>query len=193
MQIPPLDKMSDEELVALAGLGNDEATGLLIARFLPLVRSKATSYYGPGMEPDDLEQEGMMGLWSAVRHYDPTRGGKFSTYATLCVTNRILSAVKSALSLKHSPLRDYMSISPGEDGQNIQIPFGEQPESSFIAKETTELHDRKIKQVLSDYEQQVLELYISGHTYREISQAVRSTPKAVDNALQRVRRKLKEK
>ncbi len=189
----PLDKMSDETLVNLTAEGNNEAAGLLIVRYLPLVRSRATGYYGPGLEIDDLEQEGMMGLWSAVRHYDPLRGGKFSTFAAQCVTNRILSAVKLALSPKNFPLRDYMSISPGEDGQAIQIPCGEQPESSFIDKETTELHDRKMKELLSEYEQQVLGLYLSGHTYREISVSLDSTPKAVDNALQRVRRKLKGK
>lgn len=185
------EHITDEELIDQARGGNDDAVGALITRYLPLVRHKVVGCYGPGLEQDDLVQEGLIGLLGAIRGFDPQRAGSFATYATQCITNRIYSAVRAALSPKHSPLRDYMSISPDAEGQAIQIPSDDGPETSFIKKEDNELRDRRMQTLLSGYEQETLRLYLSGHTYQEISDLLHSSPKAVDNALQRVRRKLK--
>lgn len=185
-----LDRLTDEELSRLSQQGSDEAAGRLIARYLPMAAAKAAGYYGPGLEQDDLLQEGLLGLWNAVRHYDPARGCGFGTFASQCVTNRICSAVRQSLSPRQAPLRDYMSISPDEEGQAVQLPDAEGPEASFIRKEDKELRSRKMRALLSPREQSVLELYLRGNTYQEISEHLSISPKAVDNALQRVRRKL---
>lgn len=184
-------KIADEELIDQVRKGNDDAIGVIVARYLPLVRHKAAGCYGPGLEQDDLVQEGLIGLLGAIRGYVPGRLVSFATYATQCVTNRIYSAVRLALSPRNSPLRDYMSISPDEQGQEIQLTLGDGPETTFIEKEDTELRNRKMKTLLSQNEQEALKLYLSGHTYQEISNILHTSPKAVDNALQRVRRKLK--
>ena len=186
----PFDRMTDEELAQQAQNGSDQAAGCLIARYLPMAASRAAGYFGPGLEHQDFVQEGLLGLWNAVRSYDPCRGAAFSTYAEQCVTNRICSAVRSSLSPRQAPLRDYVSISEDEDGQAVQLPEAEDPEAAYIKEEDRRLRDRKMRQLLSVREWSVLEQYLKGKSYQEISEHLGITPKAVDNALQRVRRKL---
>ncbi len=184
-------RLTDEELVKLSREGQNDAMAALISRYLPLVRHKARGLYGPGLEQDDLVQEGLIGLLKAIRGYDAGREAGFATFATLCITGRMMSAVRAALSPKHSPLRDYMSISPQEGEEKLLIPAQDDPESYIIGKEDTEALRRKIATLLSLFEQDTLRLYFQGHSYREISKLLHSSPKAVDNALQRVRRKLR--
>lgn len=183
------DRKTDEQLALLAQQGSEQAVGCLIGRYLPMVSARAVGYYDLGMEQDDLVQEGLLGLWSAIRSFDPDREARFSTYAALCVSNRIRSAVRKALSPCQAPLRNYVAISPeGEEG--VLLPQGENPEAAFIRNEDLELQSRRMKSLLSCREQQVLEGFLKGESYREISRRLGITPKAVDNALQRVRRKL---
>ena len=186
----PFDCKTDEELAGLAQNGSDQAAGCLIARYLPMAAARAAGYFGPGLEQDDLVQEGLLGLWSAVRNYDPQKEASFAAFASQCVANRIYSAIRQALSPRQSPLRDYMSISQDEERQTMQLPDGEGPEASFIRKEDQELRNRRMQRLLSPREWAVLEQYLKGDTYQEISEHLHISPKAVDNALQRVRRKL---
>ncbi|MBR5559655.1 MAG: sigma-70 family RNA polymerase sigma factor [Oscillospiraceae bacterium] len=186
----PFDRMTDEQLAQQAQNGCDRAAGCLIARYLPMAASRAAGYFGPGLEQQDFVQEGLLGLWSAVRNYDPQRGASFSTFADQCVVNRIHSAVRTALSPRQAPLSDYVSISQDEEGQAVQLPGAENPEVTFIQEEDRQLRNRKMRRLLSLREWEVLEQYLKGKSYQEISEHLGVTPKAVDNALQRVRRKL---
>ena len=153
----PFDRMTDEELAQKAQGGSDQAAGCLIARYLPMAASRAAGYFGPGLEHQDFVQEGLLGLWNAVRSYDPQRGAAFSTYAEQCVVNCIYSAVRSSLSPRQAPLRDYVSISEDEDGQVVQLPQAENPEIAYIKEEDRRLRDRKMRQLLSMREWSVLE------------------------------------
>lgn len=186
----PFDSMTDEQLAFRAQNGCDQAAGCLIARYLPMAAARAAGCFGPGLEQDDLIQEGLLGLWSAVRSYDPQKGASFSTFAFQCVANRINSAVRTSLSPRQAPLRDYMSISQDREGQAMQLPDLDDPEASFIEKESQQLRSRKMRQLLSAREWSVLERYLKGETYQEISEHLGISAKAVDNALQRVRHKL---
>ena len=185
-----LDSMTDEQLASQAQNGSDQAAGCLIARYLPMAAARAVGFFGPGLEQDDLVQEGLLGLWSAVKSFDPQRGASFSTFASQCVANRISSAVRTALSPRQAPLREYMSISQDEDGQAMQLPDRADPEAAFIEKESQQLRSRKMQRLLSPREWAVLERYLKGESYQEISEHLGISAKAVDNALQRVRRKL---
>lgn len=186
-----IQRLKDEELVKLSREGQSDAMASLISRYLPIIRYKASGLFGPGLEQDDLIQEGLIGLLKAIRGYDENREASFVTFANLCIMGRMQSAVRAALSPKHSPLRDYMSISPQEGEPKLSIPAQDSPESYIIGKEDTEALRRKLETLLSLFEQDTLRLYFQGHSYREISNLLHSSPKAVDNALQRVRRKLR--
>ncbi len=161
---------------------------LLVERYLPLVRSRASALLGSGVEPEDLVQEGLIGLLYAIRAFDARRHVSFSTFAYRCVTNRMLNSIqsagrsRSALGLEESGLLD-------EQGNPIQ--HDEDPQEIFIVREQTEHWLRCMAARLSDYEQQALRLYLSGYTYHEMAASLACTTKAVDNALQRARRKLR--
>lgn len=179
---------SDETLAANARGGDEDATATLVCKYIPLVRSRAASFYGPGLEQDDLVQEGFIGLLKAIRSYDPLRESSFRTFAVLCVTGRMMSAVRASLSSKHSPLRDYRSISQ----EGLAFSADVDPESYFIGKEEAQLLWNQIFTKLSSFERDALRLYLSGHSYREMSLILQASSKSVDNAIQRIRRKLKK-
>lgn len=180
---------SDDDLVALTRGGNRSATTELVTRYLPLVRHRAAGYRLPGMEPDDIVQEGLLGLLKAIHLYSPERSG-FSTFVSLCVTTSMATAAKAALSQKSSPLRNYLPLPTDSD---VQSPggFGDNPEQRVVEREQAAEIFHKIDTLLSPLEQQTLKLYLSGHSYTDISVTLSTSPKAVDNALQRVRRKLR--
>ena len=169
--------LTDEELVTLAQQGSDEETAQLVSRYIPLVRGQAARYFGPGLEQEDLMQEGFIGLLKAIRAYDPSKGSSFRTFAALCVNRRMMSAVRSSHSDANTPLE----------------PFGDvDPEQYLIGKEEGNALLSRILSQLSVFEQHALKLYLRGHSYREMSQILRVSPKSVDNAIQRIRRKLKK-
>lgn len=179
----------DDVLAALAGAGDRLATTELVARYLPLVRHKAAGYRLPGMEPDDIVQEGLMGLIKAIRLYSPERSS-FPTFASLCIATSMATAAKAALSQKSFPLRNYLPL-PDDDAPTVEHSRQDSPEQHLVEREQVAELYRRIDTALSLFEQQTLKLYLSGHSYTEISQLMCTTPKAVDNALQRVRRKLR--
>ena len=183
-----LQNLTDDALIPMARAGDDAAVTELVARYLPMIRRRAARYFLPGMEAEDVVQEGLIGLLKAIRLYDGDQSA-FPTYAQVCVSSTMATAAKAALSPKSRPLRDYSSLDTLEEGEQAEGGAGLE-EELIIAEQLEELRSR-IRTVLSGFEQRVLTLYLSGHSYLEISQLLRTTPKAVDNALQRVRRKLR--
>lgn len=166
--------------------GSSTAMTELVMRYLPLIRHKAAGYCLPGMEKDDLVQEGLLGLLKAISFYEAGKSS-FATFASICVSSSMATAAKSALSQKSMPLVDYVPLS---DDETIAA-LDNTPEQHLAAREqAAELLD-KISTTLSLFEQQVLRLYLTGHAYYEIAEILLTSPKAVDNALQRVRRKLR--
>lgn len=182
-----VQNLTDEALVLAARAGDDPAVTELVARYLPMIRRRASRYFLPGMEGEDVVQEGLIGLLKAIRLYDE-RQSSFPSFAAVCVSSTLATAAKAALSQKSRPLSDYSSL---EELESVQKEQAVSPEEEIIIAEQLEELNGRIHTLLSSFEQQALTLYLSGHSYLEISQLLRTTSKAVDNALQRVRRKLR--
>ena len=183
---PPL---SLEELALLAREGGEEAFARLVRRCAPMVRQLATRLCRPPLETEDLAQEGLLGLLSAVRTYDSS-ATSFRTYATTCVRNRILSVVKRTDAARLIPTSELVSISDEMETQLMVTGDSEDPAQLIVRKdEEFRLHGR-LRELLSPREYDVLMLYIKAYTYEEIAQQMHISVKSVDNALQRVRRKL---
>jgi len=177
-----------DEALALAARGGDEAAfNQLMLRTLPMIRRKAGFYHLPGMDVEDMVQEGLLGLLKAIRLYDPAMSG-FATFASLCVTSQMATAAKAALSAKSRPLMDYTSLDHPDAALPEQTAGPE--ERAILAEQAGDLQ-RRMAQRLSEFEQRILQLYLSGLSYQEIAHLQHTTAKAVDNALQRARRKLR--
>ena len=194
---PQYDVLSDEVLCGLSASGDRVAEEQLVMRYNRLVRVCARPYFLVGGDSEDLIQEGMVGLLKAIREYVPERAASFRRYAEVCIKNRILSAVKAASSGKHSPLNHYISFeTPLFDGNAPQYSYGAEyqslgnPEDAFIRKERFQERMDVLKGQLSGFEAKILRLYLSGLSYVEIADEVNRSPKSVDNAVQRIRRKL---
>ena len=178
-----LSEMTNERLVLLAQEGYDSALNLLVSRMLPVAFACASGYGDSVVSREDLVQEGMFGLLSAVRTYSADKTASFKTYAGVCIRNRIASVVRAS-----SCGNDSGNISLGDE----EVPdFGSNPEEMIIAGETRQSLSEFISRELSDFEKNVIKLYLAGNSYKEISVIISSHPKAVDNALQRIRRKFK--
>ena len=177
---------SDQDLVLQACQGEVDAFSRLIARYLPFIRRQAAYYFLPGIEIEDVVQEGLLGLLKAIRLYDSTQG-VFGAFANLCVSSAMATMVKSALSSRQRPLWDYAPLEEAVGLEDSSLG----PEDRLIVAEQMAEWRGKISSRLSPFEQNVLKLYVSGHSYTEISELLVSSSKAVDNALQRVRRKLR--
>jgi RNA polymerase sporulation-specific sigma factor len=187
--------MSDDELWLSASCGSIVAEEVLLQRYSRLVRVCARPYFLSGGDSEDLIQEGMLGLLSAVRHYDVARTTKFRTYAELCIRNRILSAIRNASRSKHIPLNDYVPLeSPQfEEGNSAAAYYLQDPEELLLAREGCSEINSKLRSCLSHLEQSVLQQYLQGRSYKEIAASLNRTEKSVDNAVQRIRKKLSQK
>lgn len=190
---------ADLSLVSAAQQGDQSASALLVRRYQGLVRSRARSYFLAGADRDDIIQEGLIGLYKAIRDYDPTRQASFHSFAELCVTRQIISAVKSATRRKHAPLNGYVSLSrptlTEEDGERLleDIIAAKEicdPAELVISAWETEFIARGVTESLSPFESEVLRLYSIGRSYVDIAGALGRHTKAVDNALQRIKRKM---
>lgn len=181
---------TDSQLACLVSNGNSDAFVELTARYMSLIRVKAAPFRCTMLEADDLCQEGLWGLLCAARTYDATGKAAFRTYAGVCISNRIIMAYRAAASRKNSPLNDFVSLS--DDGLEMDMPDSTtNPETVLMDRESVIAIQQRIQQNLSKIEQQVLILYLSGCSYHEVAAKLGVTSKAVDNALQRVRLKLK--
>ena len=193
-----LHDMDDERLLVLAGSGDKKAEESLINNYKFLVRAKARSYFLVGADTDDIMQEGMIGLFKAIRDYDRDKQTSFKTFAELCITRQIISAIKAATRQKHAPLNSYVSLSkPVYDEQSdktlhevINSLETADPEEIVIKREEFEAVGEMIRDILSPFEKQVLSCYLDGLAYREIAERLQKENKAIDNALQRIKRKL---
>lgn len=200
------DEYSDEELIERLREGEEQIMEYLMDKYKNLVRSKAKSMYILGGDTQDLIQEGMIGLFKAVRDYDSGRDASFYTFAQLCVSRNIYSAVQKSGRKKHAPLNFYTSIYASEGGQDGEysgehgfyagmelMAEGEvsNPEDILISQENMEQLQKYMEEELSPFETQVLELHITGMGYVEIARVLGRDEKATDNALQRIRSKLR--
>lgn len=187
--------MNDEELVILAQKGNDQHMELLLVKYKSLVRTITRAYFLTGADGEDLLQEGMIGLYKAILSFIPGKNVNFGKYAEVCIKRQVISAVKSANRLKHLPLNSYISIYKEHDDDCdmncLTASESSNPEEVAISKESNELFKKKIDSLLSDFEKQVLTMFLNGDSYANIASTLNKEPKAIDNALQRVKRKLK--
>ncbi len=198
--LPLIDWNDDEQLVRLAKTGNADATKRLITKYHYFVRMKSYSYFIAGGDGDDLIQEGYIGLYKAIRDYREDRARSFRSFAELCVTRQIITAIKTASRQKHSPLNTYLSFSHcpagsgGYDDRTLadMIPSGRtsDPVMQVISREELESLTDCLQRLLSPLEGQVLRHYLEGHSYEVIAEMIGHDTKTVDNALQRIKRKV---
>ena len=186
---------TDQQLLQRLESGDRIAEEVLAERYMRLVRMCARPLFLTGGDAEDLIQEGTFGLLSAMRQYDPDCGTSFRTFAEHYIRKRLLSAIKSASRLKHLPLNDGLSFEQlsEESGSQLSAPSSalfQNPEDLILARERTEILYGVFSQCLSKMEKQVLSLFLEGLSYREIAEKLGKDSKAIDNAVQRIRRKL---
>lgn len=192
------DSLADEELVESVREGDGEALEYLINKYRNFVRAKARSYFLVGADREDIIQEGMIGLYKSIRDYRGDKLTSFKAFAELCITRQIITAIKTATRQKHIPLNSYVSLDKpiyDEDSDRtlLDVIGGsrvQDPEELMINKEEFSGLEDKMSEVLSDLERKVLMLYLDGRSYQEISEDLDRHVKSIDNALQRVKRKL---
>ena len=193
-------QVDDGYLIALAKLGRPDAYDRLVRRYYGFVRLKASSYFLAGGDSDDLIQEGLVGLYKAIRDYRTDRESSFRNFAELCITRQIITAVKTATRNKHTPLNQYVSFSSSPassagDGEPtldevIPGPTVHDPVNQVISTEELNALVACLSTVLSELESRVLSLYLDGHSYEDVGVRLGCDTKTVDNALQRVKRKV---
>lgn len=187
---------SDEELIILLRKGEDSIMDFLMNKYKPLVRKKTNALYLIGGENDDLIQEGMIGLFKAIRDFQVEKETSFYHFAELCITRQLYSAVEASNRKKHIPLNTYVSLfGDGMDSngelENLLGSHQENPEKLVIEQEIWRDFHRKLFSSLSAMEQNVLGLYLEGNNYIQIAEIMGKEPKSIDNALQRIRQKIK--
>lgn len=193
-----LETLSDEEIVELTRNGDNQALEWLIERYRNFVRSKARSYFLIGADREDIIQEGMIGLFKAIRDYKEDKLTSFRAFAEMCITRQMITAIKTATRQKHIPLNSYISLDKPmyeEDSDRTLLDVIEatrltDPELLMIHREEFKDMEYKISEILSDLEKKVLMLYLDGRSYQEIAVDLDRHVKSIDNALQRVKRKL---
>ena len=190
----------DEEVVGEAKKGNSRAQDYLISKYENFVKAKAKSYFLIGADKEDIYQEGMIGLYKAIRDFKSDRLTSFKAFAELCITRQIITAIKTATRQKHIPLNTYISLNKPiyeeeSDRTLIDVLSGlkiTDPEELIIGKEQLKHIEGEIAKVLSDLEMEVLQSYLDGKSYQEIACDLDRQAKSIDNALQRVKRKLEK-
>jgi len=192
------DLQLDEDLIAAFHAGNVEVLEYLIKKYTNFVRVKARTYFLMGAEREDIIQEGMIGLYKAIRDFRSDRMSSFKAFAELCITRQIITAIKTATRQKHIPLNSYVSLDKpiyDEDSERtlldvIGSPKGSDPEEMIIKQEMFGKLEQTMSELLSAFESRVLALYLEGLSYHEIANYLNKHVKSIDNALQRVKRKL---
>jgi len=195
---PAYDVMQDEEIVEFAREGDIEAQEFLINKYKNFVRAKARSYFLIGADREDIVQEGMIGLYKAIRDFRLDKLSSFRAFAELCITRQIITAIKTATRQKHIPLNSYISLNKpiyeeDSDRTLLDVVSGARltdPEELIISREAFDNIEDQIGELLSALERKVLISYLNGKSYQEIAEDLRRHVKSIDNALQRVKRKL---
>ncbi|OIK12042.1 RNA polymerase, sigma 30 subunit, SigH [Bacillus sp. OV322] len=191
-------QFDDDVLIDLVHKGDSEALDFLIHKYRNFVRAKARTYFLIGADKEDIVQEGMIGLYKAIRDFKGDKLSSFKAFAELCITRQIITAIKTATRQKHIPLNSYISLDkPIYDEESdrtlMDVISGTKaldPEELIISQEEFDDIELKMAELLSDLERKVLSLYLDGQSYQEISEELNRHVKSIDNALQRVKRKL---
>ncbi len=195
------EALTDEKLALLSQAGDDEAMEQLLSKYRALVRRKARTYFLIGADREDLVQEGMIGLFKAVRDYKEDRQSGFRAFAELCITRQIITAVKMATRQKHEPLNTYVSLNRPLGFEEYELTLLDvvsreeqvgDPEAILIHREQFSNIGARLSSLLSAFERKVLVLYIRGKSYQEIGEALCREPKSIDNALQRIKHKIEK-
>ena len=181
----------DEDLLRRLRSGESEIADYLVDKYKYLVRQKARPLYLAGGDQEDLIQEGMLGLFKAIQGYQEDKETAFSTFAALCIDRQRYSAISMSQRQKHQPLNSFVSLSEPVSEQELRLIDEETPEVIMISRESVDRMHEKIREILSPFEYQVLELYLKGYGYQQIAQQMEKSPKAIDNALQRIRTKVR--
>lgn len=198
MQIDDLHILTDEQLVRMSQEGSETAEELLIEKYRSLAKGKAKIYYIAGADKEDVVQEGMIGLFKAIRSYDSERDATFRTYADLCINNQIITAIKRANRRKHQPLNESLSLSKTVIQDDGEMTMGDilrdtdrnNPEQLMLMREIIDCLNAQDGGIFSNFEQKVWNEKLKGHSYTEISKTLKKSPKSIDNALQRIRKKV---
>ena len=192
------DNLEDEKLIKLIKENNDtDALNYLLDKYKDLVNMKVSKYFIVGAEKEDIVQEGLIGLFKAVKNFDKTKLSSFKTFANLCVERQLQTAIKSSTRQKHMPLNSYLSLNTSayEDDNDmtvmemLDLNTSEDPLDTITKKEYYKFVENRIEETLSDFEKQVLHRYANGESYVEIAKKLNSPVKSVDNAIQRIRKK----
>ncbi len=194
------EAMGDEDLVEIARAGSKRALDFLMVKYKNFVKAKARSYFLVGADREDIVQEGMIGLYKAVRDFRPEKLSSFKVFAELCIQRQIITAIKTATRQKHIPLNSYVSLNKpiyDEESDRTLMDVLEgshisNPEQLLISREEFNQIEKRMGEMLSDLEWQVLMAYLDGKSYQEIADQIGRHVKSVDNALQRVKRKLEQ-
>ncbi|MFD1850723.1 RNA polymerase sporulation sigma factor SigH [Oceanobacillus bengalensis] len=192
--------LDDEEIIRLIHQGESHALDYLINKYKNFVRAKVRTYFLIGADKEDIIQEGMIGLYKAIRDYDVDKLSSFKAFAELCITRQMITAIKTATRQKHIPLNSYISLDkPIYDEESdrtlLDVIAGSRaidPQELLVNREKMGDMELKLSELLSELEKQVLHLYLDGQTYQEISVELKRHVKSIDNALQRVKRKLEQ-
>ena len=196
------EQARDEELVLMAQNGDDAAQEYLLDKYKSLVRAKSRAYFLIGADSEDIIQEGMIGLYKAVRDYNEERNASFRSFAELCVNRQMITAIKAATRQKHQPLNSYVSLNKPvfeEESEQTYMDFLQSsisallnPEALLIGQENKNFLEDQMVKNLSSFETRVLVLYLQGRSYFEIAHVLDKPEKSIDNALQRVKKKLEK-
>lgn len=192
--------MTDEQLIKLEKKHDEVATDVLIERYRDIVNAKVSKYYIAGAEKDDIIQEGLIGLFKAIKNFDETKQKSFKSFANLCVERQIITAIKGSNRQKHIPLNSYVSLTDNsyensegdEESQLLDVISSNETEDPLETVTKNEYYDNvktTINKSLSNFEKEVLNRYIEGESYIQIAKSLNSPVKSVDNAIQRIRRK----
>ena len=192
--------MEDEEVLTYVHAGCKRGMEHLIEKYKPLVRAKARSYFLIGADREDIVQEGMIGLFKAVRDYKDDKSIPFRVFAEMCITRQIITAVKTATRQKHIPLNSYVSLNRkvfDEESEKFLIEVIQEvsianPEELFINKEQFTVIESRVMELLSPFEKEVLAKYLAGVTYQDIAKQLNKPVKSIDNALQRLKKKIEK-
>jgi RNA polymerase sporulation-specific sigma factor len=195
-----LHMLDDEELLRRIHQGSSHALDVIMHKYINFVRAKARTYFLIGADKEDIIQEGMIGLYKAIRDYDGDKLSSFKAFAELCVTRQIITAIKTATRFKHMPLNSYVSLDKplrdeDKDRTLMDVLVGSaeiDPQELLVNRENLGDMQLKLSELLSRLEKEVLQLYLEGCTYQEISEELNRHEKSIDNALQRVKRKLEQ-
>ena len=185
------DQYSDEELIFRLRQGETDISDYLMEKYKEFVRKKARTMFLIGGETDDLIQEGMIGLFKAIQNYQPDRDTSFRTFANLCIDRQLCSAVQYSNRQKHLPLNSYVSLSDENESEHLEGSWSEDPETIMIDQESVRNLELEIAKALSPMENKVLNYYLRGYGYVKIAEIMGKTPKSIDNAVQRIRGKVR--